>query len=76
MITDEKTHDIATKILQCMENGISVGQFLDALTWSQSVILSQTTYKGIREIASEIRDKIIANATFIKESNDERGSDR
>lgn len=76
MITDEKAHEISTKILQLMENGITVGQFLDALTWSQSVILSQTTYKGIREIASEIRDKIIANATFIKESNDERGSDR
>lgn len=76
MITDEKSHDISTKILQLMENGITIRQFLDALTWSQSVILSQTTYQGIREIASEIRDKIIANATFIKESNDERGSDR
>ena len=76
MITDEKSHDISTKILQLIENGITVRQFLDALTWSQSVILSQTTYQGIREIASEIRDKIIANATFIKESNDERRSDR
>lgn len=71
MITDKKSHEISTKILQLMENGITVRQFLDALTWSQSVIIAQMpTYKGIREIADEIREKIIANSTFIKSSQE------
>lgn len=55
-----------------MENGITVRQFLDALTWSQSVIIAQVpTYKGMREIADEIREKIIANSTFIKSSQEQ-----
>lgn len=72
MITDEKSHEISTKILQLMGNGITVRQFLDALTWSQSVIIAQMpTYKGIREIAEEIREKIIANSTFVKSSQEQ-----
>lgn len=72
MITDKKINELSAKMLELMSEAETVGQFLDALTLAQSSVISQaSTYKHIREIASEIRDKIIANATFIKERNEE-----
>lgn len=70
MITDKKTVELSTKILKVFdeESGFTIKQFLDALTLSQSRIVSHATYSGIREIAAEIRDQIVANATCIKES--------
>lgn len=71
MITDDKTWKKSEEILKLMEDGMSVGQFLDALVLAQCTILSIVpTHKAIREIADEIREKIIANTTFIKERND------
>ncbi len=71
MITDDKTWEKSAEILKLMEEGMTVGQFLDALVLAQCTILSVApTHKVIREIAAEIREKIIANTTLIKESND------
>ncbi|MDE6649787.1 MAG: hypothetical protein K2K45_07640 [Muribaculaceae bacterium] len=67
MITDDKVWQKSEEILNLMEDGMSVGSFLDALVLAQCTILSLApTHKAIREIAEEIREKIIANTTFIK----------
>ena len=70
MITDEKSLKLSEKIMSLMTEDYTVGQFLDALAWSQSLILSQLpTHSGVREMADNIREKVIANTTFIKASN-------
>ncbi|MBD5256026.1 MAG: hypothetical protein HDS50_00125 [Bacteroides sp.] len=71
MITDEKTWEKSADILALMQDGMTVGQFLDALVLAQCSILSVVpTHKAIREFADEIREKIIANTTFIKAKNE------
>ena len=71
MITDDKVWQKSKDILKLMEDGMSVGSFLDALVLAQCTILAVVpTHKAIREIAEEIREKIIANTTLIKTRND------
>lgn len=71
MITDDRTWKKSAEILALMQDGMTVGQFLDALVLAQATILSVVpTHKAIREIAEDIREKIIANATHIKATND------
>ena len=71
MITDDKVWQKLKDILNLMEDEMSVGSFLDALVLAQCTILSVVpTHTPIREIAEEIREKIIANTTFIKARND------
>lgn len=75
MITNDKTWKMSSDILALMQDGMTVGQFLDALVLAQCSILSVVpTHKVIREIADEIREKIIANTTFIKTKNERRNN--
>lgn len=68
MITDKKVWDKSREILELMSTDMTIGQFLDALLIAQCTIIAQAAdYTAIRECADEIKDKVIANSTYIKE---------
>lgn len=69
MITDKKVWDKSKEILELITDEMTLGGFMDAVMIAQCTILAQAlSYSQIREAADEIRDKIIANSTYIKEN--------